>query len=70
MDSDAVKMKVEIESMRDALNTLQKVVLLGNGSPSLVSRVSTIETKLATISRLLWLVVGGVTSLVVKAWFG
>lgn len=55
----------EEAEIRERLARLEKVLLVGNGHPSLQARVEAIDARLGAITRLLWLVAGqGLATLV------
>lgn len=48
----------EEAEIRERLARLEKVLLIGNGHPSIMARVEAIDARLGVITKLLWLVAG------------
>ena len=52
-------------NLKDRVERLEKVLLVGNGHPSILARVEAIDARLNVITRLLWLVAGqGVATII------
>lgn len=73
--------EARVQTLEREMGEIRKVVLLGNGKPSLVEQVATIGTELrdvkailaklnSGISRLIWLILSSVIGQVLYAVFG
>lgn len=73
--------EARVQTLEREMGEIRKVVLLGNGKPSLVAEVASIETELKDIkaslaklnngiSRVIWLVLSSVIGQVLYAVFG
>lgn len=68
LEEQLAALKTEVRANKEKIDMLDKIVLTGNGTPSLVAQVTAVKTQLSTVTRLLWLVVGGVVTLIVQGW--
>ena len=51
--------------LKDRVERLEKVLLVGNGHPSIMARVEAIDARLGVITKLLWIVAGqGVATII------
>lgn len=70
MEEQIAQIAAKVESIEERLDKLERTVYIGNGHPSLLARVESIDTKVSAMSKLIWILVGGVASMLVKMWFG
>lgn len=56
--------KIDLE-----LKRLNQAVFTGNGKPSVLARLEAIESRLGTITRLLWAVITAVIGALVRSFF-
>ena len=68
MEEKLAELQAEVRANQEKIAMLDKIVLTGNGTPSLVTQVAALRTQLGTVSRLLWVVVGGVATVLVQGW--
>ena len=68
MEEKLAELQAEVRANQEKIAMLDKIVLTGNGTPSLVTQVAALRTQLSTVSRLLWVVVGGVATVLVQGW--
>ena len=70
MEEKLAALQAEVRANQEKIAMLDKIVLTGNGTPSLVSQMAAVKTQLGTVTRLLWIVVGGIATIILQGLLG
>jgi hypothetical protein len=58
----------EIKDIKEDIRAIKECLFMGNGKPSICTRLAQVETVTKTLTRSLWLVIGGVVT-ITTSWF-